>query len=238
MLSDANTLLWWQFNEPLGSTTILNYGTAGSAGNLSVTLNSGPALLVGSNGNVFGKAIRLTENNQNARIEGAASVAPTSVFSISVWFLASKATQTNNIGRILFKQDQLSTWNSPFHRFSLEFNSGNAMGFYAGALASGGTFITNNDLNNCVLNVPHLYGMSWDGTNYNAWIDGELVNTQAASGPLTTGAGNWTIGNYNNGGSGGPERFGGTIEEARVETVARPASWWKENWQRGMGRGL
>jgi hypothetical protein len=76
-----------------------------------------------------------------------------------------------------------------------------------------------------------------------AYVDGiETGNLPCTTTPASNlGTGPWTIGNYGLGGTspyggvGPAEKIGGIIEEVRVDTVARDADWWLENWERGMG---
>lgn len=87
-------------------------------------------------------------------------------------------------------------------------------------------------------NVWHHVGMTWDGTTWQLYQDGNLTASAAQSGSITYIAANgWSfLGAYGHGWSGEFENSYGSIQNAWFDNVVRPASWFMNIWQRGAGQ--
>ena len=83
------------------------------------------------------------------------------------------------------------------------------------------------------LGVPHLVGLTHDGTTLRAYLDGALVGSTAASGSI-----GWGDGPIVRGGNPSYSGHGGNLYlgEMRIADTVRSAAYFREVYQRHMGR--
>lgn len=81
----------------------------------------------------------------------------------------------------------------------------------------------------------HELGVSYDGETIRNWVNGNLASENTTpSGPIEWGAGaaprQWRLGTF-----GVTEGAPCYVSDIRVHSVARPQSWWRESYERGLG---
>src|SRR5574338_425164 len=179
---DSNDVLVYQLNESTGGTRI-NYGTAGSAGNLTDygnPLSGVPSKLQidGDFKGMYTPGSIVSSNKDGA--SGANSILITPNISVSAWVFVRKF---NGYGQIISKQYTDGAWSSPFLSIGLYVNNTND-GRWIAYITTSATFRT--------LAMPLSYalplcgwvhiGCTWHGTTLIAYMNGTQVGTLVPGG--------------------------------------------------------
>ena len=85
--------------------------------------------------------------------------------------------------------------------------------------------------------TDYLVGLTYDGSRLSIWVDGDEVAAATNGGTIaygTAGVTPWVAGYVWSG--GGYDRHDSYVGALGICDVARPSSWWREMYRRGMGR--
>lgn len=221
--TDADDLHVWALDETSG-TSFANSGAS------SLALTGSGSLLVGTTG-IWAPSVSTYASSAAYLSSGNTTDVPgTGAITASVWVyhLAS----SNSFAFCKFAAPP-PAFSSPYGGFLITRNL-NTTYFWIAYGPSSYQQLTPSpslgpDLQDRAWN--HL-GLTYDGTTFSAYINGDLVNTAALSGTLTFPSnGPYVIGSDR---SGTASSVQAKFADARVATVARPASWFREVYQRGL----
>jgi len=212
--SDSHTLLWYKFDEAIGATTVVNYGTLGTSKNLTTA-----GTPVFGQGGPFSSGMYVG----SGYAYGADSVEPAQL-TMSAWVRRI----SNSDGWIIDKGYQAgATWLSPWYSAAISFWSSlwGANVYSSGAKEA-------QDLG--PVGVPgvryYLVG-TYDGVDVKLYVDGKLRRS-VASGAIDYGNhGRWNIGAN----SAGAEFGHSIIDDVQICDVARDATWVLAAYRAGMG---
>ena len=230
---DANDVYAWDLGE--SAAPYANQGSAGSA-NLTVlgsgTLRTSPSLFgVGPNSsNSVGSA------GTGMLTGGAGSAGVAYPISMSCWFF-----QTVNPGgsvAIFGRGHDTGTDSTGNESVCLFTNSGTLQTMVYTATGEHNLTATYPTL---VTNTWHHVGFTYDGATLIQYVDGDAVKSTSVTGAVQwTTANPWCVyGIADTSDTTSPywsSILAGRVQRVRVASVARPASWWLNVWQSGMGR--
>lgn len=227
----ANTQLYYLLSE--SATPSANGGAFGTA---DMAWSGGQA----ANGDsVFGNVLRFGgTTNEQLKASALASFEPTS-FAVGCWIKLFGYTDGSPI---VHKRWQQSSFADPFFSLGFQLRDTTVDGQWAifGADQSGPTF-------------RRAYALAQDGPSLNSWhymgvaynastkvLHGYLNGLDKIQQSFTTGIayastskGYWEIGGLDNGSMHG---LNGLVTRVRVEDVFRDATWYREQYLRGIGR--
>jgi hypothetical protein len=211
---DSNYVGVWHLADNAANTTVKdstgNSNTGTSAANTSGKTTSGQ----------FGSA--LTFNGSTDYIYTANSFSDPQDETVQIWFKTSSTAGAKLIG---FEDAQSGTGGSEYDRMLWVGTDGKLYGGffpadYSGSLLSASTYDDNN---------WHLADLVYDGVAQQdrLYVDGQQVGSTISD---TDGPQNYTgyyrIGSYKNGWTAGADGyFSGSLQEARVSSIARSSDW-------------
>jgi hypothetical protein len=209
-------LLWYKFDEAAGASSVINYGTLGTAKNLTV---SGTPLF--GQGGPFNSGMYAG----SGYAYGADSVEPARL-TMSAW--VRRVINAN--GWIIDKGYQAgATWSPPWYSAVISFWSS----LWGASTYSGGPKDAQDLGPPGVPGVRYYLVGTYDGTNINLYVDGKLRRS-VASGEIDYGNhGRWNIGAT----SSGAEFGQSIIDDVQICDVARDAAWVLAAYKSGMGWG-
>lgn len=223
---DNNDVLVYQLNETSGNIRI-NYGTAGSAGDLinyGGALNGVPAKLniEGEFRGMYVPGSIISSNKDGA--SGANNILITPNISVSAWVFVRKFS---NFGQIFSKQYNDGAWSSPFLSIGLYINNSNDGRWIAYVTTSG---ILRTLLMPTTYALPQCgwahIGCTWDGTTLRAYLNGTQAGTLVPGGgniDYGLNPGDWFIGSIPDTGTNDSSSI--IIQDIRVANVVRPQSY-------------
>jgi hypothetical protein len=223
---DNNTLLNYQLNE--SSTPWTN---AGSAGTLDLTVNTGaPTSVTG----LFSDALYFPANT--ILTSGNTSTGEPTGNSMTVSFWVYNLAYTGNYWQMLYKAYRNdNTNNSPYASISVN-GTNTTDGTWSGNITVAGSLntVTMTGVNKLLLNQWYLIAMTYDGTTFKVYMNGNLVGSANIAGTIDYGThGPWNIGGISNAGTG--QYINSIIDDVRVESVVRSQSYLKTMYKDGMG---
>ena len=231
---DGNDIIVWMCDDPANSAVIASTGSAGSVGNLAVSYGSPRTGVPG----IFGDALHVPASaasgyhtaNDTAAI--SPTLEPAFPVTFSGWVLLKSGPSSNSA--VFAKSYRLANqgWSNPFHMNGMYLVSGGVFGGtdWGAVLIVGGSDVTLNSARRFNYNRWHHFGWTYDGTVFILYQDGDEVARVAQSGAIDYGNhGPWYMGgNYISGG----ELSSVIIQDCRVANVARPASYFKNVFEK------
>lgn len=223
---DANDVLVIMLDDPLGTTTHVNTGTAGSAGNF-LDYGSPISGAAGPLGSAMYIPSAYLVNARNGA-GGANDLAVMPHVSLSGWIFIRRSV---NYAAVLFnKQYFLNGWSSPWLTFGFQMHSsGDQCDLY---LTVGGVL-------QATLRTPTTYPMpigrwihiggTYNGSVMNFYVNGSLAATGNYTGAIDYGSpprGQWYVGGIP--GTGVNQDPPIIVQDIRVADVARPQSYFQE----------
>ena len=227
---DSDDVVVLPIDESTG-TTLTNLGTSG--GTLSCVGN----MELGALG-VFDLAAWLPQGATRSGAKGIPSVEPTTL-SVSCWVNPAVGVQRQgSLGKIFWKQYDSAAWSTPSVSVGLEMVDDE--GTWQAKITAAGVTHTVSISRRGVLPAgrwSHI-GLTYDESTGEAilYANGERVGVDSwLPDPVDYGSsGPWVLGAIpSEAGTGSFESFVGTVDEARVSLVVRPASWWKQVYRQG-----
>ena len=232
---DSNDVLVYPLNESVGGTRI-NYGTAGTAGNLTdygSPLSGVPSKLEidGDFKGMYTPGSIISPNKDGA--SGANSILITPNISVSCWVFIRKYS---GYGQIISKQYTDGAWSSPFLSIGLYVNNSND-GRWIAYVTTSGTLRTLLMGTNYIIpqNSWAHVGCTWNGTTLTAYLNGTATGTLVPGGggiDYGTVPGDWFIGSVPDTGTlDSPSMI---IQDLRVANVVRPQSYFQNIYKNGI----
>lgn len=229
-INGISPLIWLQFNENAGDSTLVNAGSLGSAGNWTI----GAGVALGEKGR-FGGQIRLL-GDTTAYIRSSAGVAePTS--GCSVWMWVQVETYGSTWGTFLHKAQSPTAWSSPFTCFSLVHDVAATGVISSGVCISGSTSgITTTLPRKTILNEWVHLCSTHDSTTFKFYLNGMLAASASRVGSIDWRShGRWFAGNHDPALTGAAnEPVKGLMADLRIYDGALPASAPLAAYRRGM----
>lgn len=257
ILPDAHDQIIWLLNEQSG-----NYQNTGSflPGNATTSLAITNTIIRSGTGLFPGAAIQLpgTTNIPTGSsatrnyASGANTVNITPPITLSCWANLRSYTTNNNSHFIAkeYRDPNLSgnSWVAPFQAINLTTLTTNGGGDWAAAIAINST----TNVNFTVTDFPiplgtwsHI-GMTYDGTNIRAYLNGcqmmnngnptalTLAAAQLSYTDGTNGFGPWRVGAITSTGSGNKEECNAQVTDVRIANVVRPLSYFQKVYSAGV----
>ena len=223
-----------------GTSTHINTGTAGSAGNFieyGAPVNNALGLLNINNskkglyipGSIIVTSVRNGAGGGNDVISASPNI------SLSGWVFIRR--YPNVPGEIFNKQYFLNGWSSPFLTFGFQMHTtqDGQIDLY---ITSGGVLQTQ-------LRAPSNYGIpvgrwchlggTWDGTTMRMYINGSLATSAAYIATIDYGSaenrGQWYVGGIP--GTSTNQETAMIVQDIRVANIARPQSYFAEIYYNG-----
>lgn len=230
VLPDEFDQVVWRLDEASGP--FRNSGALGpsAATDLAAinTVNTQRLGLVGNCIDFPGQENGLTKNS----IIGASTFEPQPPITVSCWVLMRSYNSTggDNVGQILRKAQDDTSWASPFSACGFA-TLGNGDGSWVTTITTtvNGILLGGNGTNNRLpLGIWSHLGLTYDGSTFKSYLNGNLVSTQSASGNLAyANHGSWFCGAIQNG-SGTKQEPCMMIQDIRIANVIRPLEYFKD----------
>lgn len=169
--------------------------------------------------------------DSNSYIRGAAGIAPTSTTALTMWCLA-KIRSDPASRKSIFTRNHATWGGYPYISAALVAAPSGAWYVEIGRVSPGYTeFHASTDY---ALDSVHLFGLTYDGTDLRAWLDGAAAGSASAPGEIDwgPGTGKWELGS-----NGGSERPVCTLYRAGVEEEVWDATRWAAFWRSLHGLG-
>lgn len=238
VLPDSNDVCVWLCNDT--GTSILNSGTAGASGHL--TLGGGTDLIPGGAPSVFGEKALVTPGSLTSKASyispnpATSNIEPALPISLSGWFFLRNQLNSQNylISPMKNYRTAQNTWTGPFSWGIIGFSSAATWG--AIIIISGG-----QQTLSIADNFPLPFGrwchigMTYDGVNQRAYLNGDLAGSTARSGAIDYGThGPWAIGSNWSTGTANGEQPACIRCDWRLANIARPQSYFKDIYLNGL----
>ena len=226
--TDANTNLYYKFSE-----TASPFANSGAAGTLAMTAQSGS--IVQSRLGIFDNAVSNVVTATNSVATAVTQLGESASITITAWvYLRAYASFADFVIK-QYRND--GTYTSPYCSAQMQLdNSGNGgIQFFVYIAGTARSVTGIGAADKIQLNAWTHIAMTYDSTvgTVTAYINGNAVGT--ATGSAT--AIDWgTHGSWAVLGNGlGAETMNGMIDDVRVESVARSASYIATMWRNGVG---
>ncbi len=229
---DANDVFVIMFDE--SSTTNVNTGTAGSAGNFTHYGQPIPSVR-----GLFGDALYIPSSFISPNHDGsggANDILVTPNVSMSGWVFVRRGP--NFFGEIWNKQYYLDGWSSPFLSFGIQMDN-NSDGQWTFYITTSGTLKSIAMDSNLVMPIGkwcHVGG-TWDGTTLRVYLNGTLVGTSVPGGGAidynnSSSRGKWYAGAVP--GSSTVQAGPVIVQDLRIADVTRPQSYFANIYYNGL----
>lgn len=228
---DSNDVLVIMLDDPSGTTTHANTGTAGTAGNF-LDFGSPVSEATGPMGNAMYIPSAYLVNARNGS-GGANDILVTPNVSLSGWVFLRRST--NYPAEIFNKQYYLNGWSSPYLTFGFQTHTvSDQCDLY---ITLGGVLQTLRTPTSYPMPIGRWFhlGGTWNGSTMNFYVNGSLHATANYSGTIDYGAGprgQWYVGGIP--GTSTNQDSPIIVQDIRVANVARPQSYFKEIYYNGM----
>ena len=234
---DAHDLGVWTMSESSGA-----FANTGSAGALDLTPSGLVSLDYARQGPLVTCAsFRGTNYAVGPNATGLCE--PASALTVWAWVLLT--SHVSGLGPVFAAKlhDTPPTWSAPYEDWAIwGADSGSPDRAWYVGVNIGGSLVSLTlgvdgygvaDRAALTLGVPHLVGLTHDGTTLRAYLDGALVGSTAASGSI-----GWGDGPIVRGGNPSYSGHGGNLYlgEMRISDVARDAAYFAEVYQSFMRR--
>lgn len=226
---DQLDAMHWRLDEASG--VYVSTGTA----SLDLTLTGSPTTRGGVSYSGHGA---LQADSTNAYAVGAngstgIDAAPTAL-TISAWVrITSLSSSLQTVAWLVYNHDVTT----PPYGIGLDLNNS---GMRASLVKSGAYQSNDPPVGGALsLGTWHHAGMAYDGSLVTFYVDGVAVGTWTPTGSAALDLGSsscWSVGAKYAVSPAEPIR--GAIASTRVSATARPASWWREVYHRGIGAYL
>ena len=233
---DSHDLGIWTMSESSGA-----FANTGSAGALDLT----PSGLVSLDYARQGPLVTCASFRGTAYAIGPNATGlcePASALTVWAWMLLTG--HAAGLGPLIAAKlhDTPPTWSAPYEDWAIwGADSGTDRAWYVGVNIGGSlVYLTLGvdgygvaDRAALTLGVPHLVGLTHDGTTLRAYLDGALVGSTAASGSI-----GWGDGPIVRGGNPSYSGHGGNLYlgEMRIADTVRSAAYFREVYQSFMRR--
>jgi len=218
---DANTLIYWNFDE--SSASFANAGSGASA-TLTTLIGSPVADKTG----LFGRCLGCSSSVVST---GNSTVEPTNnALTMSAWVRLRSYTNNAIILNKRYRND--ATWTSPFTSLFFAL-SATGDGSWLPAFTTGGTIHQPTISGNYRIPLYHWchLAFTYDGSNGLFYIDGSLANTTAASGTIDYGThGPWEVGGLHT----SVQFLDGDVDDIRVESAVRSRQYVENIYRTGL----
>jgi len=229
---DASDLLVYDMVQ--SAAPLVNYGSLGTAANMS---QSGTGITWGTTGGVYDGygTVRFPGSGINYLYTADSIAEQAFPITLSVW--VHLAAHTPNWGTFVCKNWASATWAAPYKSLYINLNDqGNGSwqcGITFAGAARGWDFGNSDGKLRLDLSVWHHLGMTYDGANMKAYMDGQLVGSLAETRAIDYSQhGRWQLGQgYTLGGGG--DQMNGWVSDVRFASVARSAQWFNDVWSKG-----
>lgn len=233
---DSHDLGVWTMGETSGA-----FENTGADGTLDLT-PTGLVALDYARGGPLVNAASFRGTNYAIGPNATGLCEPASALTVWAWVLLTG--HASGLGPLFAAKlhDTPTTWSAPYEDWAIwGADSGTDRAWYVGVNIGGSlVYLTLGvdgygvaDRAALTLGVPHLVGLTHDGTTLRAYLDGALVGSTSASGSVAYGDGPIVRGgNPSYSGHGGNMYLG----EMRIADVARSAAYFAEVYQSFMGR--
>jgi hypothetical protein len=235
--TDGNDLGVFLFSDVSGTTTFDSTGSE-VASFVVDAASGGGTIVAGAATAPFGTALSVDLDRTARTADGAFD--PTAAITVSCW-VRVRTLYNGGVGRIVYKSAKpYPTFGSPWVPVSLQFqgtDDASFLGcpaFYIRIGSPGSTGYTAKAVKPIVLAGDWVHmGGTYDGANVKLYVNGRLIATTAATGPINHDAnGPWVIGAAP---SGTDQGFDGWIHDLRIADAARALSWFQTVYQQGTG---
>lgn len=237
--SDANDVIVWKFDEAAGSTTFVNSATGATAGNLVAA--AGNLVKAGVAG-IFGPAPALGRTQTAGKVKTADGT-PVSVGTsgtIHGWCRFDSSLVYDQYVGIVEKSYRAdgASYDSPFVVAGIGFfmPSNNVKQLRVMLAVGSGTLkevVANaGDWDSFQPGWNH-FGMTWDGSNIKAYLNGNLSKSIAQGGAidLNGNVGQWYSGCF---ADGTGTFLNGRVQHVRVSNTARSAAYFEQVYRYGV----
>jgi hypothetical protein len=227
--TDANDQLIWTLNE--SASPWANTGAYGTA-NLTAIGSPTVAPAGGFDGN---GCVRFPGSGVNLIASGDSICELAYPITLSCWVALN--AQTPNWGTFVCKNWATATWAAPYKALYINLNDQQNGSWqcgitFAGA-ARGWDFGNSDGKLRLDTGVWHFLGISYDGANMKAYMNGQLVGSLAETRAIDYGShGRWQVGQGYSLSSGG-DQLNGWVDDIRFANVARNAQWFNDVWSKG-----
>lgn len=240
---DAHDLGVWRMDEASG-----NFANTGTDGSLDLVPSAGwTAVDYARSGQLVTCVSPPSLNAYIASADSPSGCQPAGALTVWSWILLTR--ESDRYAMAIGKLHAASGWAGPYLDYAIDvmptgnyghwrvhINIGGAvdglktlqLGGTAGASTSNGCSFT--------LGVPHLLGLTHDGTTLRAYFDGALAGSMSAVGSIGYGTGPIVRAGITPATGAGGYGLYGLLGEARVCGVARGAAYFAEVYQSFMGR--
>lgn len=228
--TDANDLHVWSLNEAAGETSFANSGTS------ALTLSPVGTLTSGSAG-IWDSGVLLFESGAAYLTSGDTADQPASDITVSVWI-----RPTNDGNLFAFgKQCRSTAWNAPYYAAWMIQRNSSQTYFDVTTLGDGWVTVgaSGGLAPDVVLNTWNHVGMTYDSVTLRCYVNGNEVKAYTLPiggalvysdpGPPADGPGPYVIG-----ADRATTSLLATYADARVASVVRPASWFRDVYRRGL----
>ena len=202
--------LRWLCNEPFGSTTLANTGTAGGG---TLTLAGSPLPLCGAR-HPWGVGVRWQgTSGQTASGAGDVSLA---TGAVTVTALVIATTINNQFEDAVSKNvGAAGIGGNPPVRLGLHNNNDGTIESNI-TTTNGVVTVTSSAPWSVVGGLAHLLAVTYDGNTQRLWLDGQVAASSAQTGDIVWGTGDWTLGNSTSGNANGAQFWYGWVGDVRV----------------------
>lgn len=224
--------LHWQFDEAQGATSIVNYGSLGATGDLSILGSN--KLGAGSQWTQGGTTCLLNGGLDADKAYGASSAQPgTTALTMIAWVVPNSLLGWSGI---VIKQISPGAWTFPFATVSMYVrDANNGTVEYRVTYDAGSTLTANSPSPALAVSQLAMLAMTWDGNTLRVYENGVLTtynNVGGGAHSLYYNGGPWAV---TSNPANGLESFSGRVLDVFVDDSIYTAAQILDAYQHGIG---
>ncbi len=217
-------LIYWNFDENTGTSTVSNKGYG------STTVNNGTLTAFSLSDWMPGKigsALYFDRTDNIVELADTADLTPTTI-STSVWIKPTVLSSTLADIQVIYEHDNST---NPFEAYSLYMDTDDRL--YCKFCNTSNTCAGPGLVDSLSLNTWYHVACVWDGSTVRTYLNGVARDTASLTGSLKNGNGDFTVGNGDSGDGGFANSFGGLIDDFKLYGYTRTQSQVAQDYNRG-----